>query len=174
MAGESTDHSTINANLTIRLGIQLVGAPCRVFSPNMKVRASPKGLFAYPDAAVVCGEPQYHDKRRDVLINPTVIIEVLSPSTEKYDRGERFLRYQHLTSLTDYLLVTQDAPRIEHYARQPHNKWLYTVITGLTSSLRLPSINCELRLSEVFDRIVFTDAEDATSANSAADAPMAN
>lgn len=174
MAGESSYHSTINANLTALLVAQLRGTPCQAFSPNMKVRSSPEGLFAYPDAAVVCGEPQYHDKRRDTLINPTVIIEVLSPSTEKYDRGEKFLRYQHLTSLTDYLLVTQNAPRIEHYTRQPHNKWLYTVVSGLTSSLHLPSINCELRLSEVFDRIAFPPVEDNSPATDAADEPIAN
>lgn len=156
MAGESIEHSTINANVTTRLNIALVGTPCRVLSPNMKVRTSPTGLYAYPDAAVVCGEPQFHDDRRDILINPTVIVEVLSPFTEGYDRGEKFLRYQSLASLVDYLLVAQDTPRIEHFTRQADDRWLYSTTGDLTNSVHLASINCELRLSEIFDRIVFS------------------
>ena len=156
VAGESIEHSTINANVTTRLNIVLIGTPCRVLSPNMKVRTCPTGLYAYPDAAVVCGEPQFHDDRRDILINPTVIVEVLSPSTEASDRGEKFLRYQQLESLVDYLLVAQTTPRIEHFTRQPDDRWLYSTTTKLTDSVHLASINCELRLSEVFDRIVFS------------------
>ncbi len=156
MAGESIEHSTINANVTIRLGIQLAGTPCRVLSPNMKVRTSPTGLYAYSDAAVVCGEPQFYDDRRDILVNPTVIVEVLSPSTEGYDRGEKFLRYQSLASLVDYLLVAQNTPRIERFTRQADDRWLYSTTTGLTNSVHLASITCELRLSEIFDRIVFS------------------
>jgi Uma2 family endonuclease len=94
MAGESPEHSTICFNLSGVIHAQLMDSPCRGFSPNMKVRNDPGGLYSYPDLAVVCGEPVYHDDRRDVLINPTVIFKVLSPSTEAYDRGEKSLRYR--------------------------------------------------------------------------------
>ncbi len=156
MAGESIEHSTINSNVTTRLNIALIGTPCQVLSPNMKVRTSPTGLYAYPDATVVCGEPQFHEDRRDILVNPTVIVEVLSPSTEGYDRGEKFLRYQQLESLVDYLLVAQNTPRIERFTRQADDRWLYSITADLTNSVHLDSINCNLRLSEIFDRIVFS------------------
>jgi Uma2 family endonuclease len=162
MAGESLAHSTINANVTGRLMMQLLGKPCRVLSPNMKVRASLTGLFAYPDAAVVCGEPQFHDKSKDILINPAVIVEVLSPSTENYDRGGKFFRYQQLESLVDYLLVSQDEPRIEHYARHDSGQWLYTINYGLDAALYLASIDCHLRLAEIYDRIAFPENSEAS------------
>jgi Uma2 family endonuclease len=162
MAGESLAHSTINANVTTTFGLQLRGKPCRVLSPNMKVRASHAGLFAYPDAAVVCGEPQFHDKRKDILIDPTVIIEVLSPSTENYDRGPKFFRYQQLEPLVDYLLVAQDEPRVERFMRQEGGQWLYSIAYGLEAAVYLASIDCTLRLAEIYDRIEFPEpAEDS-------------
>jgi Uma2 family endonuclease len=162
IAGESLEHGTINANVTAIFGLQLRGKPCRVLSPNMKVRASRSGLFAYPDAAIVCGEPQFHDKTKDVLINPTVIIEVLSPSTERYDRAGKFFRYQQLESLVDYLLIAQDEPRIERFTRHTDGQWLYSITHGLTESLYLASVDCHLHLAEVYDRIEFPpDSEDA-------------
>src|SRR5213079_1744663 len=106
MAGESPDHSTICYNLSGITHAQLSSKPCRGFSPNMKVRAGIGSLYAYPDLMIVCGEAQFHDQQGDVLLNPTVIFEVLSPSTEKYDRGEKFLRYRtQIESLQDYLPV---------------------------------------------------------------------
>ena len=100
MAGESIEHSTICFNLAVAIGAQLKGTPCRGFSPNMKVRAGEKGLYAYPDLMVACGEPAFQDERGDVLLNPTVIFEVLSRSTEAYDRGEKFERYRdHIETL---------------------------------------------------------------------------
>ena len=157
MAGESYEHSTINANVTIRLGMQLLGKPCRVLSPNMKVRAARSGLYAYPDAAVVCGEATFHDARRDIVTNPTVIIEVLSPSTESYDRTEKFFRYQQLDSLIDYLLIAQNEPRIEHFARHDNGQWLYSIVRDLSANVALSAIDCTLRLSEVYDRIAFPE-----------------
>jgi Uma2 family endonuclease len=166
MAGESPQHSLITANVTT-LGIQLRGKPCAVYSPNMKVYSrlpsdiGLKGLFAYPDTTVVCGEARFHDEHRDVLINPRVVIEVLSPSTERYDRGKKFLRYQQNPSLTDYVMIAQAYPSVEHYARQAHGGWLYSVTTELTASVMLESIECSLPLTEVYDRIVFPElAED--------------
>src|SRR6266480_8138424 len=108
MAGESPDHSTICFNLASIIGSQIRDKPCRGFSPNMKVRTGIGGLYAYPDLMIVCGKAMFHDEHGDVLLNPTVIFEVLSPSTEKYDRGEKFRRYQQIESLQDYVMVSQD------------------------------------------------------------------
>jgi len=127
MAGESPDHGRICVNLTRRLAAQLDGSGCEVFSKDLKVRCGPlprpggslQGLFAYPDLVIVCGALQFHDQVRDVLLNPRVIVEVLSPSTEAFDRGEKFRRYRAwLPTLSDYVLVAQDRPLIDHYHRQ--------------------------------------------------------
>jgi len=158
MAGESPEHSTICFNLAGSLHAQLKDAPCRGFSPNMKVRTDKSGLYAYPDLMVVCGEPVFHDERRDVITNPTVIFEVLSPSTEAYDRGEKFSRYSsEIETLQDYVLVTQDQPRIEHFSRQRDGTWLCSEVNGLTGVLTLPSIDCQIALGDVYSRIVFED-----------------
>lgn len=162
MAGESPEHSLISANSISILNTQLRGKPCAVYSPNMKVysRLSSdvglKGLFSYPDCTVVCGEAQFHDEHRDILTNPRVVIEVLSPTTERYDRGKKFLRYQQNSSMTDYVMIAQAYPSIEHYARQEDGNWLYSVTTELTASVALGSIECTLPLADVYDRIVFS------------------
>lgn len=156
MAGESPEHSTICVNLIASVASQLRGKPCRAFSPNMKVRTKPTGLYSYPDLTVVRGEPVFHDDHRDVLVNPLVIIEVLSPSTEAYDRGGKFARYQQIASLTDYLLVAQDQPRVEHYVRQADGQWLYSVVSGLSGVVEIDSIGCRIPLSEIYDRITFS------------------
>ncbi len=107
---------------------------------------------------VVCGEPVYHDKHGDVLLNPTVVFEVLSPSTEAYDRGEKSLRYRNeIESLRDFVLVAQDRPRVEHFSRQPDGTWSRAEVCGLDGVLSLPSIDCRIRLADVYDRIAFTD-----------------
>ena len=154
MAGESLEHSTICSNLVIEVGTQLKGTRCRTLSPNMKVLAGENGLFAYPDVTVMCGEPVFVVGRRDVIINPSVIFEVLSPATEAFDRGEKFLRYRtHNKTLTDYILVSQRKPLIEHFFRQASGEWGFrSVEHGI---LDVASINCKLRLSEVYDRIIF-------------------
>src|SRR5262249_61791309 len=168
MAGESLEHSAINANLIAILVAQLRGKPCRAFSPNMKIRSGPffkeqktnKGMFSYPDVSIVCGAPQFHDKFQDVLINPTVIIEILSESTEGFDRGEKFRRYRtHIPDLQDYVLVFQTLPWIQVYSRHPDG-WLMTDALGLETSIRVPSIDCNLPLSEVYDRVVFPPLEE--------------
>jgi Uma2 family endonuclease len=159
MAGESLSHSRICVNIAREISTLLRGTPCEALSPNMKVRTINKGMFAYPDLSVVCGEPVFHDEQRDVLLNPRVIFEVLSPSTEKFDRGAKFMRYQaKLPSLTDYVLISQDVPFVEHYARQKKGGWLYVQIFGVENSLRIHSISCPLRLADVYDRVEF-DAE---------------
>lgn len=169
MAGESPEHGAICTNLTRIISTQLLGSPCQVFSKDMKVRSGPaprpgrttKGLYSYPDLLVVCGELKFHDEYRDVLLNPAVIIEVLSPATEAFDRGEKWVRYQTwLPELSDYLLVSQSKPRIEHYHREAGGKWLYTMVNNLEDSRHLTSIDCTLKLSDVYDRIVFLPEED--------------
>lgn len=135
-----------------------------MFSKDMKVRSGPapklgqttKGLYSYPGLLVVCGELKFHDEHRDVLLNPSVIVEVLPPATEAFDRGEKWARYQTwLPELTDYLLVSQTKPRIDHFRRRAGGEWVYSLVNGLEDSLRLDSVGCVLRLTDVYDRIVF-------------------
>ncbi|MPZ17485.1 MAG: Uma2 family endonuclease [Luteitalea sp.] len=165
LAGESLEHSAINANVMIRLGVQLEGKPCRVLSPNMKVRTATEGLYAYPDVSLVCGDPRVHDERRDILINPTVIIEILSPSTEAYDRGEKFLRYRQIETLRDYVPIGQSQPLIEHYERQPDESWVYLAVNDLAGTVSIASIECSLRLIDVYDRITFPAVTPAPAAD---------
>jgi Uma2 family endonuclease len=164
MAGESPEHGAICMNPSLSIGSQVRGTPCQAFAKDMQVRSghlplpgSPmKGLFSYPDLVVVCGAMQFHDQFRDVLLNPTLIIEVLSPSTEAFDRGEKFRRYRiWLPILQDYLLVAQDKPLIDHYHRVEENKWELVSVEGLEASLHLESMHCTLRLADVYDRIIF-------------------
>ncbi len=155
MAGESPNHSRICVNLAREISNQLKGKPREAFSPNMKVRNSSASKFAYPDLTVVCGEPVFHDEFQDVLVNARVIFEVLSPSTEAYDRGRKFLRYQSLETFTDYVLISQEEPWLEHRMRRADGEWTIFSVTGLEHSLHLASIDCTLRLAEVYDRVVF-------------------
>jgi Uma2 family endonuclease len=155
MSGGSPTHSAICFNLATTLGVQLRGTRCKGFSSDMKVRAGDASLYAYPDLTVVCGEPLLHDDHGDVLLNPVVIFEILSRSTESYDRGEKFERYKTIETLTDYVLVSQDRPRLEHFSRQPDGTWSLTEVSALESSLDIASINCRLPLAEVYDRIEF-------------------
>jgi Uma2 family endonuclease len=164
MAGESPEHGAICMNLSVSIGGQLRGTPCQAFAKDMKVRSGPvprpgasmKGLFSYPDLVVVCGAMQFHDQFRDVLLNPTCIIEVLSASTEAFDRGEKFRRYRTwLPTLTDYLLVAQDTPLLDHYHRVEQHRWELVSLEALDASLHLESIHCTLHLADVYERIVF-------------------
>ncbi len=166
MAGESPEHGAICMNLSRIVSTQLMGTRCQAFSKDMKIRSGPtpkvsyrpKGLYSYPDLVVVCGELKFHDDHRDVLLNPTVIIEVLSPSTEAFDRGEKWARYQTwLPELSDYLLVSQSRPQCDHFHRQAGDEWIYSLASDLEGRVRLDSINCELPLADVYDRIVFPD-----------------
>lgn len=163
MAGESPEHSTICFNLAAILKPQIRKKNCRGFSPNMKVQTSRSGLYSYPDAMVVCGEPIFLDKHRDVLLNPKVIIEVLSPSTESYDRGRKFFRYQKIKTLSDYLLIAQDEPLIEHFARLPNQRWELSFTSELADSVHITSIDCLLPMAEVYDQIVLPAIEEETA-----------
>jgi Uma2 family endonuclease len=164
MVGESDEHGQITTNLQGRLFMQLLGSDCTVRHENTKVRSGPEpkskdrpeGFYSYPDLLVVCGQRQFHDEYRDVLLNPLVIIEVLSKRTESFDRGEKFIRYRTwLPSLTDYILIAQDKPVIEHYRRQANIEWVLTTARGLHAYLTIQSIGCTLQLREVYDGVVF-------------------
>jgi Uma2 family endonuclease len=166
MAGETDEHGDIAVNVVLILGNQLKGTPCRVKAKDTKVRSGPTGksqrsgrvLFSYPDIVVVCGEREFHDANKDVILNPTTIVEVLSKTTEAFDRGEKFTRYQmYNPTLTDYLLVSQDRPQVEHYSRLDDDAWCYRRHTGLNAVVKIPSIHCKLKLADVYDRINFSD-----------------
>jgi Uma2 family endonuclease len=163
-AGESLSHGTISVNVIWLLFTQLRGNPCQALAKDTKVRSGPtlkagqtfECLFSYPDVVVICEEPEFLDAHKDVLLNPTAIAEVLSPSTEAFDRGEKFTRYQQWNpSLKGYVLVSQDKPQIEHFNKRADGKWSYELHVGLDAVVRIPSIDCTLKLSEVYERIVF-------------------
>ena len=164
MAGESPDHGRICMNLSGSLSAQLRGTSCEAFSKDTKVRCGPtprlggshEGLYAYPDLVVVCGPLQFHNQVQDVVLNPTVIIEVLSPSTEAFDRGQKFLRYRTwLPTLTDYVLVAQDQPLVEHAHREEEGTWSLRTLQGLDDRLSVPRIGWTVSLTDVYDRVVF-------------------
>jgi len=164
MAGESAFHADISANIMISLGSQLKGKRCRARTKDTKVRSGPglserpqtRGMFSYPDIVVICGEPEYHDEHKDIVTNPTAIIEVLSPATEGFDRGAKFTNYQIWNpTLKDYLLVSQDKPQFEHFSRQADGTWSYQLHTGLDAAVSINSIQCKLTAVDVYDRIEF-------------------
>jgi Uma2 family endonuclease len=151
MAGASRQHNRIVLNLGIALDGQLKGRGCEVYTNDMRVRVPAADLFTYPDVVVACGEPKFVDEGLDTLLDPTLIVEVLSPSTESYDRGAKFGYYRTLPSLTEYLLIAQDRIHVEHFVRQ-EGGWLMTEATQREDVLELPSIGCRLALAEVYDR----------------------
>lgn len=155
MSGASRAHNLITVNVVVELATQLKGRPCEIYSGDMRVKVDATGLYTYPDVVVVCGDARLEDTHNDTLLNPTVIFEVLSPSTEAYDRGEKFDHYRRAETLTDYVMIAQERQRVEHYARQPDSKWLLTVLEDSESALHLPSISCSLPLAEVYSRIEF-------------------
>ena len=160
MAGASKRHTLIAANVIASLHSRLKGHPCSVHTGDLRVKVSPTGLYTYPDAVVMCDNPQYDDRVQDTVSNPTVIVEILSKSTESYDRGVKFEHYRTLESLTDYLLVSQDNASIEQRMRQPDGRWLLSIYQGLDSVVPIASIDCELPLAEVYERIEWPN-EDA-------------
>lgn len=161
MAGESLSHSRICVNLAREAGNSLKGKPCEALSPNMKVRTSTASLFSYPDLTIVCGEPLFHDAKKDVLINSRVIFEVLSPSTAEYDRTTKFQKYRMGNeSLTDYVLVSQDKIFVEHFTKQAGGDWLYRSYGDAAGVLKIESVECEMSLAEIYDRVVIVEIED--------------
>jgi len=155
MTGASLHHNKIVTNTAAELVFQLKGRPCSVLSNEMKVRLPDSSKFFYPDVTVICDEPQFHDGRTDTILNPVLVIEVLSPSTEAFDRGAKVHAYQTIESLKEYVLVSQDSPAVERYVRNGDEGWQYKSVVGLESSLTLPSIECTLNMGAVYDKVDF-------------------
>jgi Uma2 family endonuclease len=153
MSGASPRHVLIVTNVVAELRRQLKQRPCTVYSTDLRVKVSPTGLYTYPDVIVVCDQPQFNDEQKDTLLNPTLIVEVLSESTKDYDRGEKFEHYRTLTSLAEYVLIAQDKPHFEHFVRQPDNRWLLAETNRLEDTIHLPSIACDLALAEIYDKV---------------------
>jgi Uma2 family endonuclease len=154
MSGGSPRHSRLKVNLTIGVGTALRGTSCEVFDSDFRVRVSPR-MYTYPDLTVVCGKLKLADERRDILLNPTAIFEVLSPSTEYYDRVVKFQHYRAIESLQDYILVAQDQVRIEHYTRGDASTWTIRDYQHAEDVLRIASIGVSLPLAAIYERIEF-------------------
>jgi Uma2 family endonuclease len=152
MGGAASAHVLITVNIVSELRQQLKGRPCRVYSQDLRVRISEGNMYAYPDAVIVCGAVEFADDEFDVLLNPTLIVEVLSPSTEAYDRGLKAARYRQRPSLQEYVLVAQDRVSIERYGRNGE-AWALTEVTSIEESIDLPSIGCTLALRDIYDTI---------------------
>lgn len=157
MTGASRQHNIITLNVGTSLRIQARGKPCQVYPSDMRVKVRKTTLYTYPDVSVVCGKQDLEDTGTATLLNPTVIIEVLSPSTERYDRGRKFLHYQMIDALQEYLLVAQDMVRVEQYVRQSPNQWMFTTYAQLDEVITLPSISCTLRLADIYEDVDFPD-----------------
>ena len=160
MAGTSESHGTIVFNLAGELRTQLKAKPCRGYLSDMRVRIRDFGIdkYTYPDMVIVCGEREFEDDSLETLVNPNVIIEVLSKSTEAYDRGAKFAHYRHIPSFREYVLVSQSAPYVEHYVRQEDDRWLMTEISGIDQTLRLDAIGAQIALSELYYDVDFSQS----------------
>ncbi len=157
MSGASEAHSLICTSTSFTLYGQLRGRSCKVYPSDMRAKVKATGLYTYPDISIVCGEAQFTDDTFDTLINSTVLIEVLSPSTERYDRGQKFQHYREIASLREYILIAQDSPRIERFLCKDDGKWELSDSKGLAATIELPSIGCTLALAEVYEQVDFSD-----------------
>ncbi|MDQ3321442.1 MAG: Uma2 family endonuclease [Acidobacteriota bacterium] len=154
MAGGSLNHTQIGFNTAKAIDRKIDGN-CRTLTSEVKVWVESIKKFYYPDVLVLCGEPSFHRKRTDTIINPILIVEVLSDSTEAKDRGEKFFAYQTLESLREYVLVSQNRAVVEQFIRQSDGSWKYLATIGLESSVKLESIGVELGLQEIYQKITF-------------------
>lgn len=153
--GSSADHCTIVGNIAVGIRQQFRNCSCEVFMNMMRIKVIKSSSYFYPDVVAVCGKPQLEDNEQDVLLNPTMIVEVLSPSTENYDRGTKFEHYRTIDSLTDYLLVAQDKIHVEHYVRQSDRSWLFSEYKSANDKFQIDSIGCELLVAEVYEKVDF-------------------
>lgn len=160
MACATKLHNIIAANILGELYGQLKKKPCLVFPSDMRLKVSKTGLYTYPDAMVACEKVIFEGEKEDVLLNPVIIVEVLSESTEGYDRGKKFEHYRRIDSFLEYLLVAQDQHHVEHYVKQKNGAWLFSETRSLDETIKLPSIDCELALSEIYDKVDIQPEED--------------
>lgn len=152
MSGVSFQHDRIQMNLIIELAAQLRDRNCEVFSADVRVGVSAK-MYTYPDLSIVCGKLVAGDEHQDILLNPAILFEILSPSTEKYDRGLKFQHYRTIESLKEYILVDQDKIRIEQFTRQPDNTWTLRDYQSPTDQLKLSTVNVSVPLQRIYDRV---------------------
>jgi Uma2 family endonuclease len=150
--GSNRLHNLIAGNILRELGTQLRGRPCEAYMSDMRVKVQRTGMYTYPDVVAVCEEPRLEDAELDTLLNPSVIVEVLSPSTESYDRGEKFAHYRRLESLQEYVLVAQVTRRVEHFRREG-DSWVLTEISDPRGELHVSSLECTLQLADIYDRV---------------------
>lgn len=158
MAGGTFPHSRIGTNVAIEFGSQLKGISCQPFNADLRVKIEATGLYTYPDLSVICGQPHFVDGEKDAITNPTIIVEVLSDSTEAYDRGKKFGHYRQIPTLREYWLVNQKEPRIEQFLRQENGEWLLREASGLEAVLRSPSLEISISLQEIFARVEFVSS----------------
>lgn len=155
MAGVTHQHTRVKDNFARETGTQLLGGPCYVLTSDMRVKIDASGLYTYPDIVVICGQPTFEDQVFDTLLNPSAIVEVLSDSTEKYDRGVKFGHYRRVPAIREYVLVSQDSPLIERYVRQTDDSWLLTIFSGLDGQFEFSTIKVKITLADVYRGISF-------------------
>ncbi len=158
MSGASENHNLIATNTLSSLFTQLRKGSCKIYPSDMRVRVGKYRQYTYPDMSIVCGKPIFADDQKDTLLNPTALIEVLYPSSEGYDRGDKFALYRTLTTLQEYILISQNRVRIERYVRQPDNQWLLSEIQQPDDRMELTSVGCTLAASDVYEQINFESA----------------
>ncbi len=156
MTGASRIHNLIAGNTLAMLHSQLRRKPCEIFPSDMRVKVTRTGLYTYPDLVIICGKPEFTDDILDTIINPLVLIEILSPSTERYDRGMKSQSYRTIETLQDYILIAQDQYHVEHYSRQNSGQWLLQEAIGRESALTIRSIECTLALGDVYEKVAIT------------------
>lgn len=150
MAGASRDHNRVKDNIAIRIGGLLFDRRCETYTSDQRVRLSLSGMYAYPDVVIVCDRPQFSEFDRNTLVNPQIVVEVFSPSTELYDRGFKFTQYRQQPTLREYIMVAQDEMRIERYVRQPDNSWLLTVFDDPAGDFELASVSARVAMADVY------------------------
>jgi len=155
MGGGTPQHSLIATNLAREFGNRLNSGRCVPYNTDLRIKVEATGLCTYPDLSVICGPLQFAAGTNDTVVNPTLLVEVLSDSTEAYDRGKKFEHYRQLPSLRQYLLVSQNEPRIEQFVQQPDRRWMLQEIAGREASLELPSLRITISLAEVFAKVEF-------------------
>ena len=161
MTGAKEPHNLIAGNVIASLHGQLRRKPCRVYPSDMRVKVIQTGLNTYPDVVVLCGVPQFVDEKHDTITNPIVIIEILSPSTERYDRGMKFRHYRSIETLHDYILIAQDRQHIEHYTRHENGQWLFEETSINEERISIQSIECVLSLEDTYEKVeLMQDTDD--------------
>lgn len=153
MTGASRKHNLIAGNIYGELRQQLKGKPCEAYPGEMRIKAPAARSYVYPDVVIVCDEPKFEDAYFDTLLNPTLVVEVLSKSTESYNRLAKSAYYRTIESLVEYLLVAQEEYRVEQYVKQDDARWLLSDVRSLESVIELKSIDCSLALRDLYDRI---------------------